>query len=98
MATDELDALALEYQRDYGHTVGNLDFLDLINNPTVNGVCRVFRLGSPEQFGDLIRGEVRVSSDNRPYPLLIPPRFLPAFLFRKASSRRWFGGALNPTP
>lgn len=42
------DALALEYQRDYGSAGGDLNIADLVNNPGANGVCRVLRLGFPE--------------------------------------------------
>ena len=37
-----LDALSLEYQRDYGTARGDLNIADLMNNPAANGVCRVF--------------------------------------------------------
>jgi hypothetical protein len=36
---DKLDALALEYQRDYGTAGRNLRVLDLVNNPEANGGC-----------------------------------------------------------
>lgn len=41
---DNQNALALEYQRDYGSARGNLDILNLVNNPCANGVCSVFGL------------------------------------------------------
>lgn len=39
----ENDALALEYQPDYGTAFGDLDVFDLMNNPSANGVCSVLR-------------------------------------------------------
>ena len=48
-----LDALAFEYQSDYGRVSGDLDIADLINNPAANGVCSVLRLGFTEEISDL---------------------------------------------
>ena len=47
------DALALEYQRDYGTAHGDLNIADLMNNPAANGECRVLGLGFQEQPVDL---------------------------------------------
>ena len=66
-----LDALALEYKGDYGTACRNVDVADLVNDPTANGVCRVFGLGSSKQLSELIPGQVRVLLDNGTYSLLI---------------------------
>ena len=67
----EMDALALEYQRDYGRARGNLDVANLVNNPAANGVCRVFGLLLTEEARDLIGGQRGVLFDYRPYPTLV---------------------------
>ena len=67
----ELDALALEYQRDYGTAIGNLNVLDLVNNPTANGVCRVFGLRPTEEIGDSAWAEIGVLRDYRADSLLV---------------------------
>jgi len=46
------NALACEYQRDYGSARGDLDVSDLINNPEAGGKCRVFGLGLGEESLD----------------------------------------------
>jgi hypothetical protein len=51
---NNLDGLALEYERDYGTASGNLSISDLVNNPAANGICRVFGLSPTKQLGDLI--------------------------------------------
>ena len=48
------DALALEYQREYGRARRNVDVLDFVNNPGANGECSVFGLSVPEQGLDLL--------------------------------------------
>lgn len=48
-----LSALALEYQGDYGSAFGNLDILDLVNDPAANGKCSIFGLCLGEKVGDL---------------------------------------------
>ena len=53
------DALALEYQRDYGTAHGDLNIADLMNNPTANGECRVLGLGFQEQPVDLFSRQPR---------------------------------------
>ena len=67
----ELDALSLEYQRDYGIACGNLDVFDLVNNPAANGVSRVFGLGSPEEVSDSAWAEIGVFRNDRPDALLV---------------------------
>jgi len=65
------DALALEYQGEYGTARRDLDIADLVNNPAANGVCRVFGLGLKEEGLDLFGCEVRTLFKNLPDPLLI---------------------------
>ena len=43
------NALALEYQRDYGTAHGDLNVFDLVNNPAANGKCHVFGLSLSKQ-------------------------------------------------
>ena len=68
---NELDALALEYQGNYGTAHRNLDISNIVNNPAANGVCRVFGLRLTEQTRDLIATESGVLFDYRPYPVLV---------------------------
>ena len=41
MPYEELDALSLEYKRDYGTARRNLNISDIVNNPNALGVIRV---------------------------------------------------------
>ena len=52
--SDQLSALALKYQGDYGTASGDLSILDLVNQPTANGVCSVFGLSLPEEIFDFV--------------------------------------------
>lgn len=70
-ARPTLDALALEYQGDYGTAHGDLQITDLMNNPTANGVCRVFGLGFQEQPVNLFVRELRSLFENLPDPPLV---------------------------
>ena len=58
MTGNELDALALEYQGDYGTAFRNVDISYLMNNPSANGLCRVFGLGLKEQSSNLLLVEL----------------------------------------
>jgi hypothetical protein len=40
----KMNALALEYQRDYVAARRDLNVFDLVNNPSASGKCRVFGL------------------------------------------------------
>lgn len=62
------NALALEYQGDYGTARGDIDILDLINNPTAGGKCRVFGPGFSEEIADLALIHTGVFRQNRPDP------------------------------
>ncbi|MEM3452070.1 MAG: hypothetical protein QW835_00385 [Candidatus Hadarchaeum sp.] len=49
----ELDALALEYKRDYGIARRDLNIADIMNNPNSEGVICVFGPGFSEKLTDL---------------------------------------------
>ena len=68
---DEFDALALEYQRDYGTARGDLDISDIVNNPFVNCVYGIFRLGFTEKALDLPLREIGMLGDDLPNPFLV---------------------------
>ena len=67
----ELDALSLEYQRDYGTASRDLNVFDLVNNPTANGICRVFGLRRPEETSDSAWAEIGVLRNYRADSLLV---------------------------
>ena len=62
---DTNSGLALEYQGNYGTARRDLDVLDLVNNPSANGLCRVLGTRLPEEGSYLTMGEVSVLLDNR---------------------------------
>lgn len=68
----DTNALALEYKRDYGTASGNLNVLDLVNNPSANGVCCVFGLRSNVACGlNLVNGLIHAYFDaSRPHLML----------------------------
>ena len=66
-----LDALALEYQRDYGTATGYLDITYLVNNPFVNSPLSIHGLSLQEKSGNLLRGQGTILSNNRPNALLV---------------------------
>jgi len=59
----QLNALALEYQAEYGSAYGNLGITDIVNNPNASGVVRVFGPGFLEQVSDLASFELRALTD-----------------------------------
>ena len=65
------NALALEYQREYGTARGNLDLSDLVNNPSANGVCSVFGLSLSKEFPDRRLFDLGSIGDNGANTLLI---------------------------
>lgn len=67
------DALSLEYKRDYGTAIGNLDVADLVNNPAANRVCRVLGLGLTEQGAGLLGTDVRAFGDDLTDTVLVAP-------------------------
>ena len=72
MEENKLDALAFEYQRDYGTARLDTDFSYLVNNPFLKGKFAIFGLSLPEKIGDLSIGEIGVFGDDAPNsPLVI---------------------------
>lgn len=67
----ESNALAFEYQRDYGTARGDFDISNAVNNPAANGVCSVFGLGLTEETSGILGLEVRVLRDYITYPALV---------------------------
>ena len=65
MITKELDALSLEYKRNYGTARRDLNVTDLMNNPNGEGVICVFGPGFSEEVTNLPIFELCVTSDNR---------------------------------
>jgi len=64
MAYEELDALSLEYKRDYGTARRNIDVSNFINNPNAQGIVSVFGPGFSEKLSDLVGVEVCVLPDD----------------------------------
>ena len=65
------NALALEYQRDYGTAWRDLNLADLVNNPAANGVCRVFGVGFEKEPIDLFPSQLRSLFEDLPNSALI---------------------------
>lgn len=70
------NALALEYQRDYGSARRNLDVFDLVNNPCASGKCRVFGLSLTEKGSHSFFADIGVFRDNSTDSFLIAQRGL----------------------
>jgi len=70
-SAQSLNALALEYQRDYGSALGDLNVLDLVNNPAASGKCSIFGLSLSEKIGDLRVVKFGPVFDDRANALLI---------------------------
>ena len=68
---NELDALALEYQGDYGTATGDLDISDIMNNPFAFCISSIFSLSLSKELSDLLGVEIRVLSDNVPNSPLV---------------------------
>jgi len=64
MEFSDLDALALEYRSNYGNARRNLDVADLIDNPFINSIASISRLGFAEESRDLFRSQLCVPSDD----------------------------------
>ncbi len=64
MFREEMDALSLEYKRNYGTACGDVNISDIINNPNAFGVISVFGPGFSEKLTDLLFVEIGVLSDN----------------------------------
>ena len=67
----EPDALALEYQRDYGTARWNDNLADLMNNSVPQSVCRIFGPGFSKEVIDFGLGNARTLLNDRPDTLLV---------------------------
>jgi len=67
----ELDALSLEYQRDYGRAVRNLDLSNLVNNPFFNCVPSIFGASFQKECGNLFLSKFSTASYDSPNPTLV---------------------------
>ncbi len=67
----ELNALALEYQGDYGTAWRNLNIANLVNNPAASGKCSVFGLSFAEEPFDVRFGQLGSLRDDRTEAALI---------------------------
>ena len=70
-AMTEPDGLSLEYKRDYGTAIGDLNVADLVNNPAANGECRVLGLSLQKQGADLLGSELSSLLKDGTDPFLI---------------------------
>lgn len=69
--TIERNALALEYQREYGCARRNVDIADVVDKPLVKGEGRVFGPGFLEQVDSLCFGQVRPFLKESADPLFV---------------------------
>ena len=67
----EPNALALEYQGDYGSASGDLNVFDLVNNPAANGECSVLGFRFTEEFRGLEFTQLGSLLNNRTDPLVV---------------------------
>lgn len=68
---EELDALSLEYKRDYGTARRNLNVSDFVNNPNSQGTICVFGHGFSEKIADISIVKLCMLSDDRSNSALI---------------------------
>ena len=76
----ELDALSLEYKREYGSARRNLEVSDLVHDPSGHSRVRIFGPGFAEEPPDCFRWKRSVQGDDLPDPLLVtedPDKTLP---------------------
>ena len=66
-----VNALALEYQRDYGTARRHLGFSDLVDDPTGQSPIRIFGLGFQKQSFNCRFVESCTFFDNGAYPFLV---------------------------
>jgi hypothetical protein len=71
MLYNEMDALSLEYKRDYGMARGNVNVSDIVNNPNSLGVVCVFGPGFSEELADLPLVKIGVALDDRADTILV---------------------------
>ncbi len=62
--TPQPNALALEYQAEYGSAFGYLDVSNIVNNPNASSVVRVFGPGLLEEVSELATLEPRPLPDD----------------------------------
>jgi hypothetical protein len=67
----EPNALALEYQAEYGSARSDGDITNIVNNPNASRVVRVFGPGLLEQASDLRSFELRPFLHNGTNTLLV---------------------------
>jgi len=65
------NALALEYQRDYGTAHGNIDITNVLDQPFLKGECRVFGPGFAEKLDSLPGVQVGTFLQNSANPFLV---------------------------
>ena len=66
-----LDALAFEYQRDYGTARSDFDVSDLLDNPNINSVTGILSLGFPEKILYFPLCEIGVLANDTTYSFLV---------------------------
>ena len=71
MNESNLDALALEYQSDYGSARSYFDTSDFVDEILVEGIGNVLRLGFSEKFFHFSVSNVCVLSNDIPDSILI---------------------------
>jgi len=64
----ELDALSLEYKRDYGTARENIDVSNLLNHPYTQSIVCVFGPGFSEKITDLPVVKISVLPNDRSNP------------------------------
>ena len=67
----EANALALEYQRYYGTACRNIDITNVVDDPFLQGVGRVFGPGFLEEITDIIGVQVGSVDEDIADPHLI---------------------------
>ena len=66
-----LDALALEYQGNYGDASGDLNLSDFVNNPFLNCEISILCLGLTKEACNFYFGKAGILRDNLPNPRLV---------------------------
>lgn len=67
----DLDALALEYQGDYGTAGSELDISDFVDNPLINCVASISGLSFTKKASDIPLREIGTLRDNVPHSFLV---------------------------
>jgi len=71
MSEFELNALALEYQRDYGTASRELDISDFVNNPFINCETSILTFTFPKELSDFPFGKIGMLGDDVPDSFLV---------------------------